>query len=293
MPSSADRATAPIAVTGSTGRLGGRVANRLAAVGAKLRLLGRDASRIPRLPGAAAAVADYADRDAVRRALTGVETVFMVSAAESEQRVAEHRAFVDGAVDAGVQHVVYTSVYGASATATFTLARDHWHTEQYLRASGLSVTFLRDNLYLDFLPSMVGADGIIRGPADGGHVAAVATDDVADVAAVVLRAPDAHRGATYDLNGPQSLTLEEVAEVISAVTGRRVRFHDESLAEAYASRASYGAPDWQVEAWVTTYTAIAAGEFDAVSTAIRDLTGHPATSLTQLLRRGWPTSAEA
>lgn len=293
MPSSADRATAPIAVTGSTGRLGGRVAQRLAAVGAKLRLLGRDASRIPRLPGAAAAVADYADRDAVRRALTGVETVFMVSAAESEQRVAEHRAFVDGAVDAGVQHVVYTSVYGASATATFTLARDHWHTEQYLRASGLSVTFLRDNLYLDFLPSMVGADGIIRGPADGGHVAAVATDDVADVAAVVLRAPDAHRGATYDLNGPQSLTLEEVAEVISAVTGRRVRFHDESLAEAYASRASYGAPDWQVEAWVTTYTAIAAGEFDAVSTAIRDLTGHPATSLTQLLRRGWPTSAEA
>jgi NAD(P)H dehydrogenase (quinone) len=75
-----------------------------------------------------------------------------------------------------------------------------------------------------------------------------------------------------------------VAATITAVTGRPVRFHDETLEEAYASRASYGAPDWQVEAWVSTYTAIAAGEMATVSTAVSDLTGSPARTLADVLR---------
>ena len=65
-----------------------------------------------------------------------------------------------------------------------------------------------------------------------------------------------------------------------------MRYHPETLEEAYASRASYGAPDWQVDAWVSTYTAIAAGELAAVSSAVPDLTGHPARSLADVLRSG-------
>ena len=95
----------------------------------------------------------------------------------------------------------------------------------------------------------------------------------------------AHAGAAYDLTGPEALTLEEVAETITRVTGRAVTYRDETLEEARASRAAYGAPDWQVEAWVSTYTAIAAGEVARTSTAVADLTGRPATSLAQLLAR--------
>ncbi len=72
--------------------------------------------------------------------------------------------------------------------------------------------------------------------------------------------------------------------VISQVTGRPVSYHPETVEEAYASRAPYGAPDWQVDAWVSTYTAIAAGEVATVTSDVPDLTGHPATSLEQLLR---------
>jgi NAD(P)H dehydrogenase (quinone) len=274
-----------IVVSGATGRLGGRIARRLAAAGVAQRLLVRDAARAPRLPGAEVAVAEYADRDAVRAALAGADTVFMVSGSESPDRVDRHRAFVDAAAAAGIGHLVYTSFVGAAPDAVFTLARDHWATEEHVRAGRLPFTFLRDNLYADFLPLMVGADGVIRGPAGDGRAAMVAQDDIADAAVAVLRDPAPHAGRTYDLTGPEALTLAEAAATVTAVTGRDVRYHDETLEEAYASRASYGAPDWQVDAWVSTYTSMASGELAAVSPDVPRLTGHPATSLEQLLRR--------
>lgn len=276
--------TAEIAVTGATGRVGGRVARRLAAAGAAQRLVIRDAARAPRLPGATTAVATYADATAVRAALEGCEVVLFVSAAENGDRVAEHRAFVDAAADAGVRHVVYTSFFGAAPDATFTHARDHWHTEQHLRTAGPAFTFLRDNLYTDFLPHFAGEDGVVRGPAGDGRFAPVALDDVADVATAVLLDPAAHAGRTYDLTGPESFTLTGAAARLTAA-GRPTRFHDETVEEAFASRAAYGAPSWLVEAWVSTYTAIAAGELDGVTDDVERVAGHPATTLEEVLRR--------
>lgn len=274
---------APIVVTGATGRLGGRVAHRLAELGVAQRLVVRDPGRVPRLAGAEVAQATYADGEAVRAVLAGAGTVLMVSAAETPDRVAQHRTFVDAAAVAGVEHLVYISFYGAAPDATFTLARDHWATEEHIRASGLRSTFLRDSLYADFLPLMVGEDGVLRGPAGNGAVAAVGQDDIADAAVVVLRDPSAHAGATYDLTGPEALTLDEVATRLSAALGRSIRYHAETVPEAYASRAAYGAPDWQLDAWVSTYLAIADGSLAGVSTAIADLTGHPARSLEQVV----------
>lgn len=276
--------SAPIAITGATGRLGGRIARRLAAAGVPQRLLVREPARAPQLPGADAVRAPYGDGDAVRAALEGVHTVLMVSASETSDRVDQHRSFVDAAAGAGVGHLVYVSFYGAAPEATFTLARDHWATEEHVRGTGLAHTFLRDDVYADFAVHLTGDDGVIRGPAGDGRVAMVAQDDIADVAAVVLRDPGAHAGATYDLTGPEELTLAEVAEVLTAATGRAVSYHPETVEEAYASRASSGAPGWQVDAWVSTYTAIAAGEMAGVSSAVPDLTGHPARTLEQVLR---------
>ncbi|MDQ7903125.1 SDR family oxidoreductase [Phytohabitans sp. ZYX-F-186] len=272
-----------LAVTGATGRLGRRVAERLSASGTPQRLVVRDPERAPSLPGAEVVRAEYADGAAAQRALAGVTTLFMVSGAEEPGRVETHRTFVDAAVAAGVRHVVYTSFFGAAPDATFTLARDHWATEQHIAASGLDATILRDNLYIDFFPLMVGDDGVLRGPAGEGRVAAVTQDDIADAAVAVLREPAEHVNARYDLTGPAALTLREVAATITEVTGRQVSYQDESLNEAYASRAAYGAPAWQVDAWVSTYTAIAAGELDGVTTAVATLTGHPATSLAEHL----------
>jgi NAD(P)H dehydrogenase (quinone) len=280
----ASQAAGRIGVTGVTGAVGGAVARRLGDLGDRLVLLARRPDAAPSVPGAEVRAVDYADTPHVRAALSGVDTLLMVSAAEDVDRLGQHRAFVDAAAAAGVRHVVYTSFQGAAADCTFTLGRDHWATEEALRASGMVHTFLRDSFYADFLPLMV-TDGAIRGPAGDGRVAAVARDDVAAVATVVLSDPAPHAGATYDLTGPDALTLAEAAAIITEVTGTPTRYVDETLPEAYASRASYGAPDWQVDAWVSTYTAIGRGEVEQVSDAVERLTGRPATSLRELLVR--------
>jgi uncharacterized protein YbjT (DUF2867 family) len=274
-----------VVITGSTGRLGGRVARRLAAAGTAHTLLVRDPARAPRLSETTVRVAEYSDTAAVEQALIGADLVFMVSGAEASDRLDHHRSFVDAAAAAGVGQLVYTSFFAAAPDATFTLARDHWITEQYIREAGLPFTFLRDNLYADFLPFMVGEDGVLRGPGGDGRASVVAQDDIADVAFAVLSDPGRHVGATYDLTGPQALTFAEAVEIAGSVTGRSLSYYPETVEEAYASRAKYGAPKWQVDAWVSTYRAVATGELAPVSDDVQRLTGHPATSLAELLSR--------
>jgi NAD(P)H dehydrogenase (quinone) len=273
-----------IAVTGATGVVGGAVARYLAAAGDPIRLIVRDAGRAPQLPGAEVATATYADRAAMQAALVGVHTLFLVSASEDANRVALHTSAVDAAAAAGVERIVYTSFCRAAQDATFTFARDHWQTEQYIRGSGLRFVFLRDNLYLDSLVDrFISPEGLIAGPAGDGRAAAVARDDVADCAVVVLRDGAAHDGETFDLTGPQEVSLREVADAVAAASGRPVRYHAETLEEAYASRAHYGAPRFEVDGWVSGYIAIANGELEGVTDTVPWLTGHVATSLHDFL----------
>ncbi|MFF2051032.1 NmrA family NAD(P)-binding protein [Leifsonia sp. NPDC058194] len=273
-----------LAVTGVTGVVGRLTAAGLADAGVPFRMLARTPAKAPHLPGTVTLECSYSDAAQARAALAGVETLFMVSAAENAERLSEHFAFLDAAAEAGVQHIVYTSFFGAAPDATFTLARDHYATEERIRGTGMTHTFLRDNLYLDFVEYMVGEDGVIRGPAGAGRAALVARADVARVAALALQHPEQHRDVTYDLTGPEELTMAEVAETLSRRLGRAVSFHDETVPEAYESRKKWDAPQWQYDAWVSTYTAIAAGELAGVSDAVERVTGRAPLSLDELLR---------
>jgi len=274
-----------IAVCGATGELGGRVAARLSARGVPIRLIVRDAGRAPALDGAEVAVAaGYHAGDEMTAALRGAETVFLVSGRESPTRLDEHKSAVDAAARAGVERIVYTSFANASPDIAFILGRQHHATEEHIRASGVAYTFLRDNLYLDFVPFFASPEGVIAGPAGDGAAAFVARDDVADVAVAALT-ESGHDAQAYTLTGGEALTLAEAAAVMSEAIGRKVVYKDETIEEAYASRAHFGAPDWEVEGWVTSYVSIARGELDTVTDAVERLTGHPPTTLPELLDR--------
>ena len=270
-----------IAVTGATGAIGGRVARSLAADGAELRLVVRDPARAPDLR-AEVAQGEYGDGTAMRAAFDGVTTLFLVSAAEHPERVRLHTAAVDAAVAAGVQRMVYLSFVAAAPDSTFTFARDHWATEQHIVTTGLRHTFLRDAIYADFLPGLVRADRTIRGPAGDGAFTPVAQDDIAAVATAVLRSDD-YDGVRLDVTGPERLTMTDVAAVLSDVAARPVVYVEETVEEAYASRASYGAAAFEVDGWVSTYTAIASGELDVLSDDVRAVTGRDPISLRALL----------
>ena len=270
-----------IAVTGATGHVGGRVARSLSSAGVAQRLVVRDPARAPDLAGADVRPAAYGDGEALRHAFDGVDVLLLVSAAEHADRRAQHRSVVEAAAAAGVRRVVYTSFLAAAPDCTFTFGRDHAATEELLTASRVETTFLRNSFYADVLPDFV-VDGALRGPAGSGRLAPVARADVAEVAVAALL-DEAHSGRTYDVTGPRALTLAEVAEQLSAVRGEQVRYVEEGVEEAYASRVPSGAPRWVLDGWVSTYTAIASGELDVVSPTVPDLTGHPARSLAEVL----------
>lgn len=273
-----------IAVTGATGLVGGRVATRLSEAGAPLRLVVRDPSRAPQLPGAEVRRASgYGAGDEMRAALEGADTLLLIPARESADRVEQHRTAVDAAVAAGVAHIVYVSAIGAAPDSIWTLVREHWQTEEHIRASGAAWTFLRFNLYMDFIPFMVAPDGVIRGPAGDGRIAAVLRDDVAAAAAAVLPSPEGHEGRIYELTGPEAFSLAEAAEAMGRLTGKPVRYHEETDEEAFASRAGQ-APDFEVRGWVSSYWAIRDGLLEDVSPHVRELTGRDPVRLADYLR---------
>ena len=272
-----------IAVTGATGSLGGRVARLLAERGRAQRLIVRDRSRAPDLPRAEAAEADYADRDAMVRALEGAETVFFVSGFEAVDRVTLHQAAIEAFAAAGVRRAVYTSFLNAAADSTFTLARDHYHTERFMEASGLEFVALRNSLYMDILPSLA-VDGAIRGPAGDGRFAPVSRDDVAAVAVEALLNP-VPGTVRLDVTGPELLTMSDVARELSQATGEAVRFVDETLEEAFASRSHYDVPRFEIEGWVSSYRAIALGEMAAASDVVERMTAREPVSFHDFLAR--------
>ena len=272
-----------IGVTGSTGQLGGRVAARLSALGRPQRLLVRNLARAPQLPGAEVVQAAYEDGASVRSSLSGVQTLFLVSG-DGPARLEQHYSAIDAALAAGVERIVYTSFLAAAPRATFTHAREHHLTEQRIRATGRGHTFLRPSFYLDRAPGWFSREGVVRGPAGNGTISWVSRDDLAEVATTVLTT-GGHDGASYDITGAQALTLAGAAEEFSRATGLPASYEPETLEEARAARAKLNPSDWQLEAWVSTYVAIATGELSVVSHTVQMLTGHAPQTLADYLRQ--------
>ena len=305
-----------LAVTGASGELGRRIASRLAALGVAHRLIVRDSTRAPVLPGAEVVEASsYGDAAAMIRALAGIQVLFLVSARDRfgvahisarnhtvpppYDRFQQQRIAVDAAFTAGVQHIVYLSVVNAAPDATFILAHDHFYTEQHIRASGMPFTFLRASLYTDNVPQCVSADDFIRAPAGDGRVAWVTRDNIADVAVAVLTGTG-HAGRIYDVTGPEALSMAETAERLSAAVKRKIVYQAQTPQEARAVRTTsrlekyeaerrmltgHGLDDYEVDVFVTHFLQIAAGDLANVSDTVPKLTGRPAQSLEEYLRQ--------
>jgi NAD(P)H dehydrogenase (quinone) len=303
-----------LAITGASGQLGSRVAAGIARLGLSQLLIVRNPDRAPHLPGVEIAqVSSYGDETGMRRAFTGIDKLFLVSARDrfgmahisamnhllppSYDRLQQHRAAIDAAVDAGVQYIIYLSVINAAPDATFILAHDHYHTEEYIRTKNIPFTFLRAGLYTDNVSQCVSADDVIRVPAGKGRTAWVTRDDIANVAVSVLTGTG-HEGRTYDLTGPEALTMAETAECISTVIGRRITYQEQTPEEARSLRMTsrlekfeaerkmltgHGLDDYEVEVFVTHFLQIAAGALSQVSQTVPDLTGQPAQSVAEYL----------
>ena len=273
-----------IGMTGVTGKLGSYVADLIDQKGIASIHLARRPERAKVYASAKIRKMVYANTPEVVEALKGIDALLMVSARENPERVKEHKDFLDAAKLAGVQHIIYTSFYGADEKATFTLSRDHAQTEAYIKKLGFTYTFLRDNFYLDFFIDIALENGEIRGPAGRGRVSAVARKDTSRVAAEIILNPKEWENQTLNLTGPENLSMEEIVELLSKETGNAITYVDESVEEAYESRKKWPAQTWEYDAWVSTYTAIKAGEQAGVSTDVEKVLGRPAMNLIDVLK---------
>ncbi|WP_062211995.1 NAD(P)H-binding protein [Streptomyces sp. NBRC 109706] len=271
-------------VTGATGGLGratveallarGVPAERIAAVVRKPERAADLAAR-----GVQLRQADYDRPETLAPAFADAERLLFVSSTgPDEARVAQHRAVVAAATEAGVGLLAYTSVLAAD-TSPLVLAEVHRITERVIAESGLPSVLLRNGWYTENhaagLPRAV-ESGVLVGSAGKGRAAFAARADFAEAAATVLTGED-QAGKVYELTGDTAHSLADLAAEASAAAGRPVRYEDLTPERYTEFLGSFGLPDFAVELVVDADVRISEGALETVTGDLAELLGRPTT----------------
>jgi len=220
-----------ILVTGAAGLNGSTIMREFAGQQARVRALVRSRAQarvLDALPTVEVVEGDMLKPDTLGAALDGVERVLLISSS-NQQMVETQCTFIDACKKDGVRHVVKFS--GAESCIgfdprNFRFTRMHHDIERYLERSGLAWTHLRPSqfmqVYLRETPTIVAQSAIFL-PAESITLSPVDIDDIAKVAFKILRT-GGHESKSYDMTGPEALTMTDVAERISAAIGKAVRY---------------------------------------------------------------------
>lgn len=240
---------------------------------------------------------DYDDHASLVRAFWGADKVLFVSASDINKRLGQHRNVVNAAKEAGVKHVVYTSFQRKNETPASPLwivAETHLQTEQWLKESGLAYTILKNNLYMDFLPGFIGEKvletGVIYVPAGNGAISAALRSDMAAAAAAIL-AGSGHEGKEYDFSNTESVTYTDIAQLLSALSGKAIQYVSPTP-EAYSETlAGFGLPADVIGIFSSFAVAQAQDELDNASTDLELLLGRKPVSVKQFLAQVYSKQA--
>ncbi|QWT24608.1 SDR family oxidoreductase [Subtercola sp. PAMC28395] len=275
-----------IVVTGATGHLGHLIVESLLARGVApgdIIAAGRNPEKLDALQplGVRIAVIDFTNPTSLAAAFEGADTLVLVSGSEVGQRIAQHSNAIDAANAAGISHIVYTSAPRASTSALI-LAPEHKATEEYLRASGIDFTILRNNWYNENYTRGLGQiaeTGVYLASTSDGRVASASRADYAEAVAAVLTAenPSAHVNATYELSGDVAWNGAEFAVTLSDVLGREVAYSSVTADDHAAALRAAGLDEATI-GFVTALDAnIADGLLDKSSDDLSRLIGRPTT----------------
>ena len=263
-----------ILITGASGNAGGTVLREVLKSGSGVRAMIRskeDSVKVPQ--GATAVIADFADKSSLRRALEGVDIIYLVCSPVRELVELESN-MIDACREAGVKHVVQNSALGAG---DFPKSFPSWHrkVEDNLKGSGMAYTILRPNGFMQnliayFAPS-IRAQGAFYQSTGSAKISHIDLHDIAAAAASILRSPSQHAGKIYELNGPEALSYADVAEKISKATGRKVQYVDIALDAQRKALLDMGMPDFLVTALLELQEYYASGKASKVDSTLESL----------------------
>ena len=260
-----------ILITGATGHVGRPLVGLFVETGVPFKVFVRDPGRAQGALGRGVQLVegDFAAPASIEGALGGVDRLFLLSGnPEHEGNV------IDAAARSGVGLVVKQSALAAGLEPP----PFHRRIEEKLERSGLGFTHLRPTAFMQtlagHLPPLIDAEGVFRLPAGSGRVAWV---DTRDIAAVAFRAltEEGHEGRAYPITGPESLSMAEVAERLSAATGRRLRYEDAAPGEAHEIMVERGMPPSMADFLITFYGSVRGGQTDFVTNTVPEVTGDP------------------
>lgn len=219
-----------ILVTGATGRVGRHVVDQLIARDAGVRVLVRDPAKANFAATVDVVQGDMLDIDALRRAFNGVRTLFLLNAVAGDEFTQAIIA-LNIAREAGVERVVYLSVFDADRAVNVPHFAVKYGAERMLEAMGFSATILRPAYFIDndvMIKDVILSYGVYPMPIGSKGVAMVDAKDIAEVAASELvrrdRASDKLPSETINLVGPDTLTGSDLAAIWSETLGRPVMY---------------------------------------------------------------------
>ncbi len=262
-----------ILVTGATGTFGGEVTRQLQSRGKPIRVLVRDAAKVPELNEAVqVVVGDFARPETLDAALKGIECVFLASFDSPDQAKLQGNVLT-AAKRCGVRHIVRISTAGVHELRHLSIFDWHYECEQQLEESGIAFTHLRPHWVMqNFLPSSSATpvvDGKIRLPAGDGHVSFVDARDIAAVGVEALTAPG-HEGKAYEMTGAEALSHSDVADQLSAAIGRSIVYENISPETYEQEKAAQGWPRTSIDTMLAVFADVRAGNelvvFDTVET---------------------------
>jgi uncharacterized protein YbjT (DUF2867 family) len=264
-----------ILVTGATGNTGSPLLPMLKARSVSVRAMIRSQGDEARVANGSTTpvVADFDDRASLEAALNGVTRAYLVtpsSAAAQDQQV----RFAELADQAGVRQIVLLSQYASDENSPVRFLRYHAAVERRIRELGMGFTFLRPNLFFQGLLAFAGtiaSDGRFFAPIGDARVSAVDVRDIAAVAVAALTEPG-HEGKTYTVTGPAAITHSEIADALSAATGRQIAFVDVPP-DAFRGSLEGVLPDWQLDGLLEDYEHYVRGEAAAVLPTVAEITG--------------------
>lgn len=276
-----------VLVTGPTGKVGRRLVPLLARRGITVRAASR--SPLPERAGVEPACFDWADESTYEAARKGVDAMYLVAGPVPQPEHAGYiRALLNGVAGAGVGRVVLLSTYGVGQAPPENPLR---RIELAVESSGVPYTILRPVAFMqNFSEGLRWRESLAEGirerdeladPGGDGVVSYVSTEDIAAVAAIALT-EDGPAGKAYAPVGPEPLTLTQVAEHISRVAGRRIRYVETDRTPIRDALLAAGAPPETAEHNSRLYVhAHGSGALGVLNDDVLDVTGRPPVSFAE------------